>query len=119
MSAQAESALSNRIRRRLEREWPRSWWVKTSGNNRVGTPDLLGCVEGVFIALEVKMPGGEATRLQQEVMRRLERAGGYAATVTGQAEAVTAVAEALVAAAETPLAEPDSEAPGEVPGSGF
>lgn len=43
-----------------------------------GTPDLLACVGGVFVAIEVKRPGEKPTELQQYRLERIEAAGGIA-----------------------------------------
>lgn len=104
MAQQAESRLQQRIVKKLRSTYPGSWWVKTSGNNRVGTPDLLGCVEGLFIALEVKTPENpdEATPTQAENLAHIRRAGGYSAVVRGAPQAVQAVAEALHAREQLP-----------------
>lgn len=39
--------------------------VKTHGSiYQTGWPDILGCAEGHFFAIEVKLPGGKPTPLQ-------------------------------------------------------
>lgn len=48
----------------------------------VGIPDLLVCFTGVFIGLECKLPGEEPSPVQRVVLKRIEKAGGYAAVVT-------------------------------------
>lgn len=99
MSSQPESLLTARIRRKLQQRFPGSWWVKTDGNSKKGTPDLLGCVDGLFVAIEVKLPSnaGGATKLQLAVQDEIARAGGCVATVTDAHQAVQAVEEALAA----------------------
>ena len=52
--------------------------VKVISANRSGTPDLLICVSGLFIGLEVKQPGKHRTPLQTEHAHRIEKAGGKA-----------------------------------------
>lgn len=97
MGTQRESALSLRIRKKLEERYAGSWWVKTSGNNRVGTPDLLGCVRGVFVCLEVKHPDNNQglTRVQRVTLSQIHRAGGYAFEVRSVPQSIEAVEEAL------------------------
>ena len=34
---------------------------------RVGLPDIVACVEGMFVGLEVKQPGEDATLIQRRV----------------------------------------------------
>lgn len=61
-----------------------------------GVPDLIGCVAGKFIALEVKMPnGGDPTEIQKIQISRIKKAGGYARAVRTPQEAVRAVQTAL------------------------
>ena len=62
------------------------WCFKVHGGDnpfqRVGIPDLLCCVEGQFIGLEVKQPGEEPSRVQRKVLREIGAAGGITAVVT-------------------------------------
>ena len=64
----------------------------------VGTPDLIGLVDGRFLALEIKVPGGrtEPARAAAQQARRdeIRRLGGIAAEVRSVAEAVAVVAAA-------------------------
>jgi hypothetical protein len=64
-----------------------------------GSADLVGCLAGRFVALEVKVPGEEATKEQIEWAARVRAAGGFAAVVHGVEEAVAAVARARQGAA--------------------
>lgn len=50
-------------------------------HGRRGIPDLLVCWRGLFIALELKMPGNEATVLQQRELALLSEAGALARVV--------------------------------------
>ena len=72
---------------------PRSWLVKIHGGpfQAAGIPDIIGCIDGRFVALEVKVPGARATKLQELTLSRIAAAGGIAAVVTSVAEAESAV----------------------------
>ncbi|MDO4681110.1 MAG: VRR-NUC domain-containing protein [Aerococcus sp.] len=49
------------------------------GSVPAGTPDILACVDGRFVAIEVKRPkGGVVSPLQQHQMQKIKRAGGLA-----------------------------------------
>ena len=50
--------------------------IKTITSNRAGIPDLLGCINGRFIGIEVKGPGGKASPLQVANILMIEAAGG-------------------------------------------
>lgn len=42
-----------------------------------GTPDILACVKGVFVGIEVKKPkGGRVSELQKFKLAQIEKAGG-------------------------------------------
>src|SRR5690606_3662606 len=68
----------------LIRSRPGWWAVKYHQDGRyasAGTPDILACYQGHFVAMEVKRPGEKPTRLQQVVLRRIAQAGGTAVVV--------------------------------------
>jgi hypothetical protein len=69
-----------------------------------GGSDLIACVRGRFVALEVKPPGARtkpARAVLQEQFRRLVRsAGGFACVVRSVDEALAAVARAREGASE-------------------
>lgn len=44
----------------------------------VGTPDILCCVGGRLVGIEVKRPGGRLRPAQGEVLDAIRRAGGLA-----------------------------------------
>lgn len=56
------------------------WWVKFHGNafTRDGVPDLLCCVNGKFLAIEVKGDDGEPSELQLHEIEEIKKADGVA-----------------------------------------
>jgi Holliday junction resolvase len=58
------------------------WVVKFHGSpfTKKGTPDLLICYRGRFIAIEAKVPGKEdnTTKLQDYQIEQIREAGGFA-----------------------------------------
>jgi len=50
--------------------------------SKAGTPDRLGCLLGLFIALEYKTDTGKASKIQLLKLARYKRAGAYTAIVT-------------------------------------
>lgn len=56
------------------------WCVKIHGGpyQDAGTPDILVCYKGHFIAVEVKTARGVARPEQRVVQQAITRAGGYA-----------------------------------------
>lgn len=57
-----------------------AWHLKTfsSGVQRAGIPDLLCCVNGYFVAIEVKAENGRPTPLQMWNIDKIREAGGVA-----------------------------------------
>lgn len=63
--------------------WLRSrdhWCVKIHGEEMQerGTPDLLACIFGRFVAVEVKLPGNDASILQRYQLDLIRKAEGLA-----------------------------------------
>lgn len=56
------------------------WFVKFFANSftKKGVPDLLACVNGYFVAIEVKAENGRASDLQKLNIDRIRCAGGVA-----------------------------------------
>lgn len=56
------------------------WYVKFFANamTRSGIPDLLACVNGYFVAIEVKAENGKPSELQKYNVRKIREAGGIA-----------------------------------------
>lgn len=57
-----------------------AWWVKIHGDEyqRRGTPDILACVDGRFVALEGKRAGEHPTPLQAYTLEQIRKSGGIA-----------------------------------------
>ena len=85
-----ETRLRLKIKKRLEELWPNMWLRKIHGNKfqHIGIPDYLGCIEGFFFGMEVKIPGGKATPAQLFEGRKIRLAKGRFAVVTSVDEAV-------------------------------
>jgi penicillin-binding protein-related factor A (putative recombinase) len=61
---------------------PRSFWIKTQFLALLGMPDLIGCVNGYFVALELKrskkVMKSKRFKLQRWTLTKIIAAGGYA-----------------------------------------
>ena len=57
-----------------------AWFVKyfANRNTRIGIPDILSCVEGYFLAVEVKVEKNKPSNLQRYNVQRIQKAGGFA-----------------------------------------
>ena len=60
----------------------------------VGSADLVGCLDGRFVALEVKTAVGRASTEQRQWLDLVRRNGGFAAVVRSVDEARAAIARA-------------------------
>ena len=56
-----------------------AYFIKTHGDrfSRVGTPDIIACVNGHFVAVEVKAENGKPSELQIHHIEQINKAGGY------------------------------------------
>ena len=54
------------------------WYTKIWGGGfqKAGIPDVLACVNGVFLAIEIKASTGRATKLQKLNISRINESGG-------------------------------------------
>lgn len=73
-----EKIYENKIKRYLKDN--KCYVVKYFGCNysTSGTPDLLACVNGYMLAIEVKAPEGKPSELQLEKIKEIRNAGGFA-----------------------------------------
>jgi Holliday junction resolvase len=74
----AEKNFENKIKNYLKEKG--IWYVKyfANGFTRRGVPDLLCCVNGKFVAVEVKAQNGHPSELQVYEQKSIMRAGGVA-----------------------------------------
>ena len=56
-----------------------AYFIKTHGDrfSRVGTPDVIACVNGYFVAVEVKATNGRPSELQKYHIQQIKDAGGF------------------------------------------
>ena len=73
-----EQTLQKAIIKWLESQ--NAWIIKTIQVNRRGCPDILACLNGKFIAIEVKAPGklSTLTPLQEHQIAAINISGGLA-----------------------------------------
>lgn len=93
----SERALTDRIVKALRKaHGSRAWIMKVHGSGwqTAGIPDLLVCLDGRFIALEIKLPGGShgVTPLQVVRLDQIRIAGGVAKVVRSVEDALDVLA---------------------------
>lgn len=60
------------------------WFVKYWGGGRftkAGIPDILACVNGQFLAIELKTDTGRLSKLQEYNLAKIRESGGQAITL--------------------------------------
>ena len=75
----AEKNFENRVKAYLKSK--DVWYIKYWGGARFtksGIPDLLACVNGKFVAIELKAPNGKPSELQLYTIEQIKKAGGKA-----------------------------------------
>jgi hypothetical protein len=98
MSQKPETVFRAKFTKRLK-AIPHSTWESIQQKTIQGTPDILGCVLGFFVGLELKATASSGpTELQQLKLERIKAAKGLAFVVhPGNADFVitllTAIAE--------------------------
>lgn len=77
----AEKLYENKIKKFLESE--DAWFVKFFANRmtKEGIPDILACVNGYFVGIEVKAQTGRPSELQIYHCEKIRKAGGFAFVV--------------------------------------
>lgn len=71
-----EGRIKDKIVKHLRKHGAWVHVVHAAGMGVAGTPDLLVCHRGLFLAIEVKTPKGRVTRLQEHMLARISQAGG-------------------------------------------
>ena len=73
-----EKTFENKIKKYIKDNG--GYCVKYFGCNysTSGTPDILACINGYFIAIEVKAQNGKPTELQLAKIADIRKAGGFA-----------------------------------------
>jgi Holliday junction resolvase len=77
--SQLESKIQSRILKGLKEAG--IYAHKNIATNRSGIPDIIACVDGAYVALEVKSPGGKPTELQLYNIEQIRKSGGIAEIV--------------------------------------
>lgn len=90
-----ESSVQKKIIQWLESEF-NAFVIKTMVSNRSGVPDILACVNGRFVAIEVKKAEGiEPSKLQEVKIRRITASGGIAFVAGSVAQAKRLYTQAI------------------------
>jgi len=81
MAQTPEAKVKARVKKVLDHLGAYYAMPATGGYGRSGVPDFLVCYQGMFIGLECKAGGNQATELQKKNLSDIRSAGGMAYVV--------------------------------------
>lgn len=93
MATGKEASLRTAIVKKLS-NYSGFWFVTHADKYGTGgLPDIIGCYQGKFVGLEVKLPGKEHTLTERQSRRlaQINKAGGIGAMVTSVDQAANIV----------------------------
>ena len=76
--ANAESKVQKKLMEALSATFPKAYIRKIAQSmySHGGVPDLICCIDGEFVGIEVKTNTGKMSKLQERECRLIEDAGG-------------------------------------------
>jgi Holliday junction resolvase len=86
-----EQAIQNKIIKNLNDAG--FYCAKIIAAGKKGVPDILACIHGVFVGLEVKTEKGKATPLQNFNLAKIRDCGGKAAIVRSWEDVIEIIKE--------------------------
>lgn len=81
MSQKEETRFKTKVLRDLK-FFKTAYYIKTQEHARRGVPDIMGCIDGRFFALELKRDKGRLDDLQANRLAKIRAAGGFALSVS-------------------------------------
>lgn len=81
MARTPEKAVKDKIVAILKDEGVYYFFPATHGFGRSGVPDIIACVNGKFLGIEVKAGKNKPTALQVRELERIRAAGGVAVVI--------------------------------------
>ena len=75
----AEKNFENKVKKFLKEQ--DAWFIKYWGGGaftKAGIPDLLCCVNGYFVAVELKAPNGKVSEIQKHTIKEINESYGIA-----------------------------------------
>ena len=90
MAHKEESKLATKIKKAIIARYGGKWHNEHGSlYTEVGMPDLIGCVQGKYVAMEFKTPQNVngATEAQKKQIQLINENGGFARVITSVEEA--------------------------------
>ncbi len=63
----------------LKQDYPRAFVYKAADKFTSGIPDLLVCLDGMFVGVELKTDKGKTSKIQDYTLAKIAAAGGKTA----------------------------------------
>ena len=76
MAMTPEGKVKAKVKKTLDMMGAYYFMPTTGGYGRSGIPDIIGCLNGLFFAIECKANGGVTTALQDRELAKIHLAGG-------------------------------------------
>lgn len=85
-----EKQIENQIKKWLDK-LPNCWYFKVHGDafQKSGVPDIVACINGRFVGIEVKRPDGRLHALQAYTIEQINNTKGVAFVATSVDEVRT------------------------------
>lgn len=81
MAKTPEGLVKEKITKLLKEYEVYYFFPPANGFGRQGIPDVIGCLNGRFIAVEAKAGKGKTTALQDRELKRIKEAGGVSLVI--------------------------------------
>jgi Holliday junction resolvase len=78
MASTPEKKVKDRLRKHLDRLGVYHFMPPANGFGRAGIPDIVGCMNGQFVAFECKAGKGKTTALQEREIAAIQAHKGWA-----------------------------------------
>ena len=90
-----EKSIENQIKKYLVINKIYHYKVHGNGFQRSGIPDIIACINGRFVGIEVKKPGGIVSNLQKINIAEINKSNGVGIVVYSFEEAKQVIDELL------------------------
>jgi hypothetical protein len=82
-----------------------------SSFQEAGISDIVGCYHGLFVAIEVKQPGGKVSPIQERFLASVDENGGYTCVAESTFDVVDFIKKVDAARRRADEAKPQSSTP--------
>lgn len=83
-----ESQIQANIIKSLKKDYPDAYIIKVTSATKRGVPDIIACINGRFIGIEVKTPKTikNVSKLQEKNILDITKAGGFSFVVSSYSD---------------------------------